>query len=110
MNVNPGDFNKKITIFSEIKTKDADNFDVVTETVIREPNASFNRISGTEKVKAGLEVGTTTARFLIRKKAGVNITKKMKIRYASDVYNIKFVNDYQDSHEYEEILAELIEL
>lgn len=109
MIVNPGELNKKIEIIKEVTTKDDDGYDVVTPETIRAPWAKFTRTSGTETAKANADFGEIKVRFLIRYSPTV-ITRKMKVKYNEDLYNIIFVNDYEDSHEYIELWCDIVGL
>ena len=102
MNVNPGDLNKKINIISTGTTNDADGYPTEQRTTVLSPWASFNRTSGTETAKANADFGEIKARFLIRY-TNIPITRKMLVNYAGKDYNITYINDYNDSHEYIEI-------
>ena len=105
MNVNPGELNKKITIFQEIEgAEDANGFPTKsTENVIRTPWAKVTNKSGTEKIDGGVELTDIRKRFLIRYKPNCTITEDMRIRYAGKEYDILFVNEYGDNKEYIEI-------
>lgn len=104
MNVNPGELNKKITIFEYIEKQDKDGYSVKERKIIHNVHASFKRMSGTETVKANADFSVEKVRFLIRftKK---EINRKMTVEYDSKEYEIEYINDYEDSHEYIEIWA-----
>lgn len=103
MNINPGKMDKKITIFQR-KEKRVNGFPTGEKTTVRTCYASFRRISGTEKMQAGIDVAEERARFLCRY-SSIQITPQMQVEYAGDIYDIVFVNDYEDKHEYIEIQA-----
>lgn len=109
MTVNPGKLDKKISIFKTVSGVDEDTgFDTgSTEKIIREPWASFSRTSGTEQIKSGKEMTDVKCRFLIRH-SKTDLDNTMLIRYRGDVYNILYINDYEDSHEYDEIWCEKV--
>ena len=109
MIVNPGELNKRIEIINEVTAKDGDGYDVVSEELIRAPWAKFTRTSGTETAKANADFGEIKVRFLVRY-SSTKITRKMKVRYNNDLYNIIFVKDYEDSHEYIEIWCDIVGL
>lgn len=104
MNVNPGELNKRITIFRMTEERDSDALPAGKEEKVRECWASFHRMSGSEKMAAGIDMAKESCRFLCRYSDKV-ITPQMFIRYNKNIYNIVFVNDYEDSHEYIEIHA-----
>ena len=104
MNVNPGELDKKIIIFKKLEERDENAFPVGKKEIIRKCWATFHRMSGSEKMAAGIDIAEERCRFLCRY-SEKNITPQMFIRYKDDIYNIVFVNDYEDSHEYIEIHA-----
>lgn len=105
MNVNPGELNKRIQIFRRAPALDKDGYEPVTEELFHQCAAKFSRTSGTELVKAQADFGEVKCRFLIRhtKKP---IHRRMFVRYAGEDYEIVYVNDYEDRHEYTELWCE----
>ncbi len=101
MNVNPGELNKRIQIIGFVPTVDDDGYQTKTETVVRQCWTKFTRTSGTEAVKANADFAEIKARFLVR--YWNSIDRKMIIRYAGNDYEIVYINDYEDRHEYIEI-------
>lgn len=102
MNVNPGELRKRISIISKTKTYDADGYYTHTETTVHSCWAKFSRTSGTELTKANSDFSEVKARFLIRY-TSASIDRKMIVRYGGDDYEIVYINDYEDRHEYMEI-------
>ncbi len=103
MNVNPGELKQKIEILKRETVPDQDGYGVkCVETVVHRCRAKFSRTSGTEIQKADTDFSEIKARFLIRftKKP---LDRRMIIRYRQDLYEILYLNDYNDSHEYIEI-------
>jgi SPP1 family predicted phage head-tail adaptor len=82
---------------------------VIEEKIIRSPWAKFTRTSGTETVKANADFGEIKARFLVRYSPTL-IDRKMVVKYNGDIYNIVYVNDYEDGHEYIEIWCDIVGL
>lgn len=112
MYVDPGELDKRIQIIakedSEKLSYDDDGYPITqTPKIIRSCWASFKRTSGTETVKANADFATMKCRFLVRY-TSTEITRKMQVRYNGNDYNIIFVNDYNDKHEYLEIWCELV--
>lgn len=107
MEVNPGELNKRIVIFQVVPDgEDDEGYPLGTEEkVIRKCWAKFSRTGGTEAVKSGSEMESLKCRFLVRY-SKKEIDESMQIRYAGKIFNIKYVNDYGDSHEYIEIWCE----
>lgn len=102
MQVNAGELNKRIEIIKRTSAKDADGYDTITEKTVRRCWAKFTQKSGTELQKENADFGEESVRFLIRY-TRTKITRKMFVRYAGGVYEIEYVNDYGDSHEYIEL-------
>jgi SPP1 family predicted phage head-tail adaptor len=106
MQIDPGELNKKISIYSKPSGKDADGFSSGSLSLVLSCWAKVTRTSGTEIVKSGADLADIKTRFLIRYPKA-SITRKMVVRYGVD-YEIEYVNDYGDSHEYIEIIASRI--
>lgn len=105
MNINPGKLDKRIEIIEKIRKRGKNGFQENSEKVIRKPWASFRRTTGKEKLEAGKEMDVVEVRFVIR--ASTDLTTDMAIRYDGNLYDIKFINNYNDSNEYIEIWATL---
>lgn len=52
-------------------------------------------------------MGEVKARFLIRA-GNVRISRKDRVRYAGEEYEIEYVNEYGDSGEYTELMTRLL--
>lgn len=105
MNVNPGELNKKIEIVLIEKDKNTSGFmENKKETVVRKPYAKVTKTSIREAVLNSSEMAVTKCRFLVRY-TDVQITNKMFIKYKGLYYHIEYVNDYEDAHEYIEIMT-----
>ena len=107
MYVDAGQLNKHIEIIRLSTTPDADGYTTPTETVIRRPWAQFSRVSGTEALRTGADMGDVKVRFLIRS-GHVAISRKDRVRYKGADYEIEYVNDYGDRGEYTELIARLL--
>jgi len=108
MNINPGDFNRKIKIVKLPDSRDSEGYPNQNDVTVLETWAKFSRMSGTEIYKAGTDFSNVKARFLIRH-TSTAINTKMKILYAGQLYGIQYINDYGDNKEYTEIIAEYLE-
>lgn len=106
MNINAGELNKKIKIITSTSGTDFDGFPTEEETVIRECWAKISNTSGTEVIKANAEFSEVNTRFLIRYSSKV-IDEKMTIVFAENYYDILYINDYNFSHEYLEIITKV---
>ena len=106
MQVDAGELRHRIRIYEKSQTEDSDGYGVQTLTLVRSCMAKFSRQSGTEALRAGADMKDVKARFLVRW-SRVKIDRKMIVRYAGTDYEIEFVNDYEDKHEYQEIWCNL---
>ena len=92
MQVNIGTLNRRIQIFNK------------DDELINTRWASFNQISGTEILKNNIQFEQTNARFLIRY-TNIPIRNDYYIKFKNSNYDIQYTNDYNDSHEFIEIIA-----
>ena len=72
MNINPGEFKKRIKIIELTETKDADGYATVTRDVKLERWAKVSRTSGTEMMKSGADFSHISIRFFIRYTTGID--------------------------------------
>lgn len=102
MKINAGELNKRIEFYKRETVTDADGYDSDTTVLVHSCWAKFSRTSGTEMFKANADFAEIKCRFLIRhtKKP---LDRKMFVRYAGADYEIVYINDYEDAHEYIEI-------
>lgn len=75
-------------------------------------------MSGTEIFKAGADYSKVVTRFVIRYRKDKIITTDMKIRFGKKIvngvekdvyYNITYVNNYNFSNEFVEIIGQVVE-
>jgi len=104
MNIDPGKLDKRIFFCEKSEEKDKDGFRTGEKKNKKVVWASFKRLSGSEKMNAGIDLSEEKVRFLCRFRSWIHTG--MYIEYAGTVYNIVFVNDYGDIHQYMEIIAE----
>lgn len=102
MHVNAGELNKRIIILRRDRIPDSDGYERITETPVHSCWAKFSQTSGTELVRANADFGEERVRFLIRT-TREKIDRKMFIRYGGSDYEILYINDYGDNHDYIEI-------
>lgn len=106
MNVNPGELNKKIAVVLFEKKSDESGF--TTEKIpktICTPWAKVTRMSIKEILVQGREINVARCRFLIRFPKR-EISREMSVLYKGVYYHIEYVNNYGDSNEYLEIMAD----
>lgn len=105
--INPGELDKHIVIYRRTESRDAEGYGLPLLVQVCEAWAKFQRTSGTEFQKNSADFGKTTARFLIRTPSA-EINRKMIVKYGDSEWEISYVNDYNDSREYTEILAVML--
>ena len=106
MQVDSSRLNKRIEIVRLTRERDADGYEITTETVVRRPWAQFSQTSGTELQKAGADMAKVKVRFLIRWST-TPLSRKMIVRYNGADYQIEYINSYGDSMEYVELWCSL---
>lgn len=109
MKLNPGELNRRIQILRHVSVTDADGYDADSLQEVHVCWSRFTRTSGSEAVKANADFGTIKVRFLIRYTPKI-INRKMIVRHSGNDYEIVYVNDYNDAHEYIEIWCERVTL
>ena len=103
MNVNPGELKQKVEILKREAVQDPDGYGTqCIETVVHRCSAKFSRTSGTEVQRSDTDFSDIQARFLIRY-TKTPLDRRMVVRYRQELYEILYLNDYSDSHEYIEI-------
>ncbi|HEY8804314.1 MAG TPA: phage head closure protein [Clostridium sp.] len=108
MNVGTGELNRKISIVTITKTTDASGFISDSEVEYCPCWAKVSNMSGTETFKAGGDFNKVITKFLIRYRSDKTFTTDLKIRYNLNLYDITFINDYNMSHEFIELLGQVI--
>lgn len=104
MVVNPGTLNKRIQICKIESTQNANGFPVESEVTVRECWAKVSTSSGTEMLNSGVDLSTTKVRFFVRyHEALANMETSWYVIYKGKIYDIEFINDYEEAHEYIEI-------
>ncbi len=125
MLINPGDFDKKIEIVKFELKKDADGFPEKEEVLVLKTWAQVTNTSGTEIERSNSDFSKVKTRFLMRTpkvatkssaRMGTpyeqsecgGLNKDMVIKFAGNVYNIVYINDYSYDKHYTEVMAELV--
>lgn len=108
MDVNAGKLDKRIEILRRTYPI-REGHQTVEETFLRRCWAQVTRQSGTQVASgsgfAPDDVGTVSTRFLVRSAPKAGVGRLDTVRYRGEDYDIQYVNDYGDRHEYTEILA-----
>lgn len=107
MQINPGNFNKKIKIIKYELIKDADGFTSKKEIKILETWAQVTNTSGTEIERSGSDFAEVKTRFLIRTPK-IGLDKDMEIIFRDKNYEIVYINDYSYDRKYTEIMTKLV--
>ena len=108
MNVNPGELRYSIDILERRMVQDAEGYWQETMPVVLTCWARFRRRSGYELERNDADYKKICVRFLIRTPAAA-LSRKMLVRYAGDLYEITYVNDYDDRGEYTELTCVLLD-
>lgn len=107
MNVNPGELKQRIEIVRMPDSMDEDGYPVGEMQQVLKCWAKFSRTSGKEVYKANADYADVSVRFMIRH-TSKSLDNKMSVLYNGDRYDIRYINEYNDSHEYIELMAEYI--
>lgn len=99
---------RKISIVKIEETKDDDGFDKDGETEICKLWAKVNNMSGTEVFKSGRDYSIAKTRFVVRYRKDIEFKEDMKIRFNNKLYNIIYVNNYNFSNEFVELITEVV--
>lgn len=137
MKVNPGEFKHTIYIFERNLIKDEQGFPInepltyeevekyiyeffkqfsydnvnANDSLIIKAKAKINNVSGTEIIKSNASFEQAKKRFLIRYiKKCERLNTDMYVLNNKKIYRIKYVNNYDESNKYVEILAERVDL
>lgn len=105
MFIDAGELNKRITISAKITSRDEENYPTETLAPVRSCFAAFSRLSGKEMIRAGADFSEVRVRFVVRHSYSVALDRKMVVTYRGDQYEIEYVNDYGDRHEYDELIC-----
>ncbi|MCG8541241.1 MAG: phage head closure protein [Clostridia bacterium] len=102
------DLSHKIEIGIIQNMQDNDGFNVETFVKNFSPWASIRNISGTEVFKSGADYNRKITRFLIRYRKDKNVNKDMKVKYKGKLYNITYINNYNEGNEFVEFITEVV--
>lgn len=91
--INAGKYNRLITIYQVIKSKDADGFPQDTEQVILQPYASVKTLRGYTLITNNTDFEKAYINFTIRYPQNTEITRDMLIKYRNKTYTIEYLNN-----------------
>lgn len=96
--INAGEYNKKITIYQEIKTTDADGFPITTEQVVLEPYAKVKTTKGFTLIANNSDFEKAYTNFTIRYPTITEINRDMLIRFNNKVFMIEYLNNVDEAN------------
>ena len=102
--IDPGRFNKKITLIEEVNTRDVDGFTTHKQRTVAIVYAYFEENHGSEKWVNRAELFEATALFRFRR-LSTRVTTDMSIEYDGVVYEITSVTDIWGA--YYEVMAKV---
>lgn len=106
MKMKIAELNKRIQIIRNTLTENDNGVDEETETILKEVWAKVQNMSGTEVFRSNSDFSKVTTRFVIR--YITDITTDDYIKFEGRKYNIVYINNYNFSNDFIEIVGELI--
>ncbi|MBS4539822.1 phage head closure protein [Clostridium sp. D2Q-11] len=108
MKVNIGELNKRIAIVELIEGQDDEGFplDEPIPVEIYKVWAKVTNKSGSEIFKSNSDYSKKITRFLIRYRKRIN--ESQKVRYNNILYDIQYLNNYNEENKWLEIIAEVV--
>ena len=103
MNIDPGKLDKRIKIQRAVRSFNANGYHTESWETVAETWAQFSRESGKERAERNADLAELRGRFLIRHLPG--LSRKMTVLYRGERWEIDYLNDYGDRHEFIEILV-----
>lgn len=94
--INPGEYNKRITIYRVTETEDAHGFREKTESVVLHPWAKVKTTKGFTLIANNTDFEKAFTNFTIRFPK-VQITRDMCIRYNGKTYTIEYLNNVDEA-------------
>lgn len=95
--INPGNYNKKITIFTITEVEDNAGFINKTENVILETFSKVKTTKGFTLIASGSDFEKAYTNFTIRYPKTL-ITRDMFVRYNSKIYTIEYLNNIDEAN------------
>ena len=94
--MNPGEYNKKITIYTVTEKEDKGGFKVKTETTILTAHAKVKTTKGFTLITSNTDFEKAFTNFTIRFPKTV-ITRDMMVRYNGKSYTIEYLNNVDEA-------------
>lgn len=95
--INPGEYNKKISIKQVVINEDNAGFKLKTESIILKTYAKVKTTSGFTLITSNSDFEKAYTNFTIRYPR-VIITRDMLIDYNNKTYTIEYLNDINEEH------------
>ncbi|AJA49532.1 putative phage head-tail adaptor SPP1 family [Clostridium pasteurianum DSM 525 = ATCC 6013] len=114
---NSAELNKRISIGAMAVTTNSNGYEEPQWQDYLSSWSKISNVSGTEVFKSGHDFSQTMTRFLIRYRSDKAIDNTMKVKFGKRIvdgqvvdvfYNIKYVNNYNFSNEFLEIIGEVL--
>ena len=102
--INPGKYNKKISILQVKEVEDNDGFLNKEEIIILNPFANVKTTKGFTLISSGSDFEKAYTNFTIRYPK-TEITRDMLIKYNSKTYTIEYLNNIDEANVELEIQA-----
>lgn len=106
MKMKIAELNKRIQIIRNTLTENDNGVDEETEVILNEVWAKVQNMSGTEVFRSNSDFSKVATRFIIRYLT--DITTDDYIKFEDRKYNIVYINNYNFSNDFIEIVGELI--
>ena len=106
--INPGEYNKKISIYSIEVVEDDAGFKTETKSIVLEPYAKVRTTKGFTLIKNNTDFEKAYTNFTIRYPK-VEITRDMLIDYNGKTYSIEYLNNVDEENIELEIQSKVVE-
>lgn len=106
--INPGDYNKKISIYRVEVVEDDAGFKTETKSIVLEPYAKVKTTKGFTLIKNNTDFEKAYTNFTIRY-PHVEITRDMLIEYNGKTYTIEYLNNIDEENVELEIQSKVVE-
>lgn len=106
--INAGSYNKKISIYQIVISKDDAGFKNETKSIILNTYAKVKTTKGMTLIANNTDFEKAFTNFTIRYPK-VKITRDMKIEYNSKTYSIEYLNNIDENNVELEIQAKVVE-
>ena len=101
--INPGDYNKKISIYQIEELEDNDGFVSKTEVIILEPFAKVKTTKGYTLIASGSDFEKAYTNFTIRYSKTVedtyyNSNRKVYVKFKDKIYTVEYLNNIDEAN------------